>query len=104
MRPSLVSCSIALAICGALVGCHQSAGARARHLAARAQNEASVRGTPTVERVSTPTDSGRILYDAPPDLSASSPGRAGVAINGVDSSSLKPDTSSHPAQKATPAP
>jgi hypothetical protein len=104
MRRELASCSIALGICAAAAGCRQSVENRARHAAVREEREASVRETPAVERVSTPTDSGRILYDAPPDLSASSPGRPGVAINGADSSSQKPDSSSHSARKAAPAP
>jgi hypothetical protein len=104
MRRELVRVSIPLVLCGALAGCPQSGEERARHATERAREESAVRQTPTVERVTTPTDSGRILYDAPPDLSAASPGRPGVAINGADTSSRKPDsTPTATSQKAPPA-
>lgn len=92
MRREFGRALVALVMCGAATACRQSPEDRARHTVARAREEASVRQMPTVERVTTPTDSGRILYDPPPDLSASSPGRAGVAINGVDTVSRKPDS------------
>lgn len=92
MRGELARALIALAMSGAIAGCSQSSGDRERDAAERARAEASVRQSPTAERVATPRDSGRILYDAPPDLSAANPGRPGVAINGVDTSSRTPDS------------
>jgi hypothetical protein len=72
MRRELVTRCIALAILGGAIGCRQSAEARARNAAARAQSESAVRQSATVQRLATPTDSGRILYTAPPSLADSS--------------------------------
>src|SRR5450432_3721274 len=102
MRPDLVRGLIALVMSGAAAGCRQSADDRARHAAERAREEAIERETPTVGRVTIPRDSGRLLYDAPPDLSATSPGRQGVAINGVDSSLLTRDSAQAAARKSSP--
>jgi hypothetical protein len=92
MRRELSRLCSAVAFCAALGACRQSAVARAGGAAARAKREAAVRNTATVERVTIPADSGRLIYDPPPDLSASTPGRPGVAINGADTSSRKPDS------------
>ena len=97
MRRELVRLAIALALCGSVGACRQGADDRARDAAVRAQRLAGERETVPVERVTIPADSGRIIYDPPPDLSASTPGRRGVAINGVDTSSLKPDSAHAPA-------
>jgi hypothetical protein len=71
MRRELMTCCVALAMLGGAIGCRQSAEARERHAAVRAQNEAAVRQSATVQRLATPTDSGRILYSAPPSLADS---------------------------------
>ncbi|HLB10055.1 MAG TPA: hypothetical protein VK617_11000 [Gemmatimonadaceae bacterium] len=71
MRRELIMCCTALAMMGSVSGCRQSAEARAQNAAARAQNEAAVRQSATVQRLATPTDSGRILYTAPPSLADS---------------------------------
>ena len=102
MRREVALCYIAFAMCSAATACRQSADDRAHHAATRAREEAVVRETPTVQRVTIPRESGRILYDPPPDLSASSPGRAGVAINGVDTSSRKADSARATQQNASP--
>ncbi|MEP7086384.1 MAG: hypothetical protein ABI884_03530 [Gemmatimonadota bacterium] len=80
---------IALAMCGALGACSESADARVQREAARVRRQAAVSATPTVERVTIPADSGRLIYDPAPDLAAATPGRRGVAINGVDTSTRK---------------
>jgi hypothetical protein len=54
------------------MGCTQSAEDHARSAAARASAEEIVRESATVQRLMTPQDSGRILYDAPTDLSDTS--------------------------------
>jgi hypothetical protein len=71
MRRELSRMMVALVVCGSLGACRQSAEDRARHAAARAHEELSVRHEATVGRLTSPQDSGRILYDAPSDLSAS---------------------------------
>jgi hypothetical protein len=103
MRREVALFYIGVAVCGAAVACRQSADDRAHHAAARAREQAAVRETPTVQRVTIPRESGRILYDPPPDLSASTPGRVGVAINGVDTSSRKADSALATPRKASPA-
>ena len=103
MRRELVRVIIAVAMCGAATGCRQSTDDRARDEAERAREQALVRATPTVERVTIPEDSGRLLDDAPPDLSAASPGRLGVAINGVDSSLHTRDSGQAASQQSSPA-
>lgn len=102
MRRELARGLIALVISGAVAGCGQSADDRSRHAAERVREQALVRETPTVERVTIPSDSGRLIYDPPPDLSATSPGRPGVAINGADTSSLTRDSAQAAARNASP--
>jgi hypothetical protein len=97
MRRELAGAMIALALCAAVGACRQSADERAQAATVRGRREAGVRETPTLERVTIPADSGRLIYDPPPDLAASSPGRKGVAINGVDTSTHRPDSARAPA-------
>ncbi len=68
MRRELVACLAVVALVGD-VGCVQSADTRAERAAAREREQAPVRASLTVQRVTIPRDSGRILYDAPTDLS-----------------------------------
>jgi hypothetical protein len=92
MRRELAHMTIALVLCGSIGACRQDTDVRARDASVRARRESEARETPVVERVTIPADSGRLIYDPPPDLSASSPGRPGVAINGVDTSTHRPDS------------
>jgi hypothetical protein len=71
MRREPTVCYVALALLSAAIGCRQSAETRERNAAARAQNEAAVRQSATVQRLATPPDSVRILYTAPPSLADS---------------------------------
>jgi len=71
MRRELMTCCTALAMLDGAIGCRQSADARARNAAARAQNEEAVRQSATVQRLATPADAERILYTAPPSLADS---------------------------------
>ncbi|MDQ2930589.1 MAG: hypothetical protein M3Y05_07225 [Gemmatimonadota bacterium] len=68
MRRKLVGPTALLALTAAS-GCVQSAEKRAERASARASEAAPVRASPTVQRVMIPPDSGRLLYDAPTDLS-----------------------------------
>lgn len=68
MRRKLVGLTVVLSLAAAS-GCVQSAEKRAKRASARAREAAHVRASPTVQRVTIPPDSGRILYDAPTDLS-----------------------------------
>jgi hypothetical protein len=72
MRRESIVPTAAFALVGVAIACGQSAEDRARSAAARASAEASVRESATVQRLTTPQDSGRILYDAPTDLSDTS--------------------------------
>jgi hypothetical protein len=67
------------------IGCTQSATARADDASARTNREAVVRRSATVERVAIPKDSGRLLYDAPTDLSLANAIRTRAPITGIDS-------------------
>ena len=68
MRRELKSCIAVVALASA-AGCVQSAEKRAERAATREREQSPVRASPTVQRVTIPRDSGRILYDAPTDLS-----------------------------------
>ncbi len=68
MRRKLVGPTALLSLAAAS-GCVQSAEKRAERASARAREAAAVRESPTVQRVMIPRDSGRVLYDAPTDLS-----------------------------------
>ncbi len=79
MRREVTLTILAIVTIGAL-GCGQSADARARSAAARAQREGAVRQSATVQRDETPRDSFRILYTAPPPLADSSARRGGTSV------------------------
>lgn len=64
--------------------CRQSEAARAQHASIRATEETSVSGSATVQRVAFRQDVGRILHDAPSDLSAANAERVHAKI-GADS-------------------
>lgn len=72
MRRERIVRAAALALVGIAMGCGQSADDRARHASARASDEANVHESATVQRLMTPRDSGRVLYDAPTELSDTS--------------------------------
>ncbi len=74
----------ALAALGGAEGCVQSANNRAERASERAREEAPVRASPTVQRVMIPPDSGRLLYDAPTDLSDSAARRAAARLAKVE--------------------
>ncbi|MBA2683637.1 MAG: hypothetical protein H0U66_03995 [Gemmatimonadaceae bacterium] len=80
MRRELVACAAIAALLGG-EGCVQSASKRAERASVRAKEAAPVRATPTVQRVTIPRDSGRILYDAPTDLSDSAAHRAAAQLS-----------------------
>ncbi|MEO7039259.1 MAG: hypothetical protein ABI186_04420 [Candidatus Elarobacter sp.] len=75
MRRKLVGLT-ALLLLAAASGCVQSAEKRAERASAREREAAAVRESPTVRRVMIPRDSGRILYDAPTELSDTAARRA----------------------------
>lgn len=70
MRRELRGAALAIMMLGMTSGCRQSEPSRARAEAKREQEREPVRESATVKRVTTPQDSGRILYDAPSNLSA----------------------------------
>lgn len=85
--------------------CGQSASARQEKAAARAGVQADVRQTETVKRVTIPRDSGRILYDAPTDLSLANATRTKARIVGIDSSTQPLEPAQHggaPARNGRP--
>lgn len=69
MRRELRGAALAIVMLGMMSGCRQSEADRARAESKREQERAPVRESAAVKRVMSPQDSGRILYDAPSDLS-----------------------------------
>ena len=99
MRRDLGMLCVALATMAGVTGCRQSEDNRERLARVRAQHEAVVRETETVHRLATPQDSGRIVYDPPPDLSLTNLIRTQAPIVGL----AKPLQPSEPARQPGPA-
>lgn len=92
-RDVLALGTLSIAMC--VSGCRQGASARATKAATRAKSEAVVRQTETVKRVTIPKDSGRVLYDAPTDLSLVNALRTKATIVGIDSSTQPREPTQH---------
>ncbi len=100
MRHDLAGVCVALAVVAGAMSCGQGEQGRERDAAMRARRGAAVRETETVTRVATPRDSGRIIYDSPPDLSEATLIRTRAPIVGLDKP-LPPITPApHPAKQA----
>jgi len=89
------SCALALVLAAA--SCMESANDRARRAAARARDQASIRESEEVRRVTTPQDPHRILYHAPTDLSDTNARLTNAAIVGIDKVPEPTEPSAHSA-------
>lgn len=69
MRRELLVAWMVPAVLGAATACRQSASERAQYAAARVRNQAITRQSELVQRLRSPTEQGRVLYDPPIDLS-----------------------------------
>lgn len=98
MRRELGSMCVAIAIIACAAGCSQDEDVRVQRAQLRAQRESVVRQSEIVQRVATPRDSGRIIYDPPPPLSAENLARTRAPIVGLD----KPLPAREPARQSKP--
>jgi hypothetical protein len=74
---------LALVLVLLTTSCSESANDRARNAASRARAQASTRESETVQRVTTPQDSHRILYHSPDDLSDTNARLTNAPIVGI---------------------
>ena len=99
MRRELAMTGAVLALIAAASGCRQSETERAQRAQLREQRDGLVRDREVVERLATPREPGRIIYDTTPALSADNLARTRAPIVGLD----KPLQASEPARHADPA-
>jgi hypothetical protein len=99
MRRELAMTGAALALIVAASGCRQNEKERAQRAQLRGQRDGLVREQEVVARLATPRQSGRIIYDTTPALSAENLARTHAPIVGLD----KPLHASEPARHADPA-
>jgi hypothetical protein len=85
-RHGLVSWTsvLVLVLMLSVTSCRESANDRARKAASRAREQASIRESETVHRVTTPQDPHRILYHAPTDLSDTNARLTNAPIVGIE--------------------
>lgn len=100
MRGERVLCFVAIAMLAGVAGCNQGEDVREQRAQLRVQRQNVVRASEVAQRVGTPRDSGRIIYDAPPPLSAENLARTRAPIVGLDKP-LQPGEPAH--QPAPPA-
>ena len=84
MRRDVMLVLAGLATASAMAGCERYPETRARRIAEHEQNTQAARASETVQRLHTPQDSGRIIYDQPTDLSLENARRTGATINGIE--------------------
>ncbi|MEP7067011.1 MAG: hypothetical protein ABI889_13325 [Gemmatimonadota bacterium] len=75
---------VALMLSSAALGCESGAENRAKRIDDHEGRAAAVRASETAQRLATPPDSGRIIYDQPTDLSMANARRTGTAIVGIE--------------------
>ena len=81
-EPVLVCLAMTMSVVAA--SCSRGEKEREQRTQVRAQRESLVRESEIVQRAATPRDSGRIIYDPPPSLSAENLARTRASIVGLD--------------------
>ena len=88
----------AMAMLAGATGCRQDETERVQRAQVRTQRASVMRESEIVQRVATPRDSGRIIYDPPPPLSAENLARTRAPIVGLE----KPLQASDSARRSIP--
>jgi hypothetical protein len=84
VRPRGVFAALAVAMTSGALACGSGAKNREQRIDVHEQRAAAVRESETAQRLATPTEPGRIIYEAPTDLSMDNARRTGAAIIGIE--------------------